>query len=1005
MKRRAVCLRWTIGILATAAILTVAALLALPPYLNRPETRRKIETLLSRRLGGAVTFAQIRVGLIPQPVLSFDHLNLSIPKTVTGTFPSVSLYPRMTSFLHGDLAFSRLRVHAPVLTVALSRKPPGRKRGIGPSLREGSAVVRQTLASFGPGMVIEWDHGTAVVADRGTTVLALRGVNARIEVGPDLLSVDLDGSAEPGGRFGVKGRFAFGAQHVQARELSLRVGQSRAAGLSARIDWGNGQRVAVTEGRAALALDELFRWTSASSFAGFLPQELRAIRGSAELDSISGGGPLASPNEWTGTVRGRLRDAVIESGLLPAALFLQGTFTVDRRSLSMAGLSASLGRSALVDTAFTFRWKDQGFLVSSGRGSLSLDDLSRWRSRLGSLVPRAAGALSGTVQLDSLRLSGAFPAPRAWKIDARGTIDGVAIEWQGLPGVLQLQRGRFAVAADAWSFSQVRAVLRDSSLVLSGSVRTPAGTVDRASVTAAGSIGGETEEWLYAAGAVSPAWRVRAPVVVDRLRIDWQRDGELAVAAHARIAGDASVGVDLIRTSESLDLKRLAVADADSSAEINGGYFSRGIVLSFSGNLGQTTLHKIFPSQPQGEGMLAGNLRVDVPADPQKQGEALGSIRISNLTVPWDRPVPLTIEALSLKADGSFMVFRDTAVRVGSSSFRGSGSLAVSGGDVIVDGEVSSDRIELSELLRALSGSAPSAAAGRGRTGESAERSFAGSGFVRVSARELLYAGYRFDDVRSQTAFGPGRVNAAFTQAKICGLAVTGTFAVDQQGRQLEVQAASAGGDVGGTLDCLSQERVRMNGTFDLQAELGSRYEGAELLPELKGRIVYSARDGKIYRYPFLAKILSVLSVTELLRGKIPEFGGSGFSYHTMAVTATVERGRLKLEKAVIDGSSLTIIAEGEVDLVAGKADLIVLVAPFSTLNWIIRHIPLVGRLLGGTLVSIPAKVTGDLADPDVVFLSPSAVGSRIVTLLENVLKLPVEILSPLLPKTEKEPK
>jgi hypothetical protein len=118
-----------------------------------------------------------------------------------------------------------------------------------------------------------------------------------------------------------------------------------------------------------------------------------------------------------------------------------------------------------------------------------------------------------------------------------------------------------------------------------------------------------------------------------------------------------------------------------------------------------------------------------------------------------------------------------------------------------------------------------------------------------------------------------------------------------------------------------------------------------------------------------------------------------------MAVRGDIHKGIFTVEKAYIGGQSLDIIAQGEIDLGQQKMDLVVLVAPFSTLNWVIRHIPLVGKIMGGTLISIPVRVSGDPADPDVVFLSPTAVGTRLLNLLENIIKLPVEIISPILPK------
>ncbi len=50
---------------------------------------------------------------------------------------------------------------------------------------------------------------------------------------------------------------------------------------------------------------------------------------------------------------------------------------------------------------------------------------------------------------------------------------------------------------------------------------------------------------------------------------------------------------------------------------------------------------------------------------------------------------------------------------------------------------------------------------------------------------------------------------------------------------------------------------------------------------------------------------------------------------------------------------------------------------------------------MGGTLFSIPVKVSGNLNDPDATFLAPSAVGTKIPKILENILGLPVEIISP----------
>ena len=49
-------------------------------------------------------------------------------------------------------------------------------------------------------------------------------------------------------------------------------------------------------------------------------------------------------------------------------------------------------------------------------------------------------------------------------------------------------------------------------------------------------------------------------------------------------------------------------------------------------------------------------------------------------------------------------------------------------------------------------------------------------------------------------------------------------------------------------------------------------------------------------------------------------------------------------------------------------------------------------------------KATGNLEDPQITALSPSAVGTSILEMIERTLLLPVEIIQPLLPGVEAAP-
>jgi len=88
----------------------------------------------------------------------------------------------------------------------------------------------------------------------------------------------------------------------------------------------------------------------------------------------------------------------------------------------------------------------------------------------------------------------------------------------------------------------------------------------------------------------------------------------------------------------------------------------------------------------------------------------------------------------------------------------------------------------------------------------------------------------------------------------------------------------------------------------------------------------------------------------------------------------------------------------GNINLVNKKLDLKILVAPLKSVDSVVKKIPLVNHVLGGTLISIPIKVEGVVGDPTVTPLSPSAVGSGLMGIMKRTLELPFKIIEPLAP-------
>jgi hypothetical protein len=150
-----------------------------------------------------------------------------------------------------------------------------------------------------------------------------------------------------------------------------------------------------------------------------------------------------------------------------------------------------------------------------------------------------------------------------------------------------------------------------------------------------------------------------------------------------------------------------------------------------------------------------------------------------------------------------------------------------------------------------------------------------------------------------------------------------------------------------------------------------------------------------------LAKILGLLNLTEIFMGKVPDLVGEGFAYDSMKASGNLHNGKLTMKEGIMDCPSMKIVWQGDIDLTEKKMDLTVLVAPLKTADRIIEKIPWFGWILGGTLISIPIKVTGDINDPTVTPLSPSAVGSEILGIMKRILQLPVKVI-PFTPEGKK---
>lgn len=262
-------------------------------------------------------------------------------------------------------------------------------------------------------------------------------------------------------------------------------------------------------------------------------------------------------------------------------------------------------------------------------------------------------------------------------------------------------------------------------------------------------------------------------------------------------------------------------------------------------------------------------------------------------------------------------------------------------------------------------------------------------------AGAITWKGCRWSNAKGAVAFGDRGIDITVARADLCGLRCKGS--VYSHGGLItnSFQFWADKADLASTLKCLWGKDARIEGKFLLDAEMWAEGTKDPLKEGSQGSLLFISKNGRIYRWTLLSRLFGMLDVIGLFKGNFPDFTQEGFKYDHFVITGELRDGYLYLNEFVIDGPALKIVGEGRIDISEGEADIVLLLAPLKTVDTVMSHIPIVGRIItgnSGTFISVPFSVTGPLDNPKVTLLPPEAVGNGLWGLLKRTLQAPVEL-------------
>ncbi len=205
-------------------------------------------------------------------------------------------------------------------------------------------------------------------------------------------------------------------------------------------------------------------------------------------------------------------------------------------------------------------------------------------------------------------------------------------------------------------------------------------------------------------------------------------------------------------------------------------------------------------------------------------------------------------------------------------------------------------------------------------------------------------------------------------------------------------------------LKVLGDERRVVTGDMNIRGMIqGHGRDRRGIIPTLNGGMEFSLRQGNIRQGSILPKILRLLNLPHVLRGKV-NFNQEGFPFEHVSSTLTIKEGNFSTKNFYLHSPIMKTAAVGIYNLERDQLDGVIAVSPFGAYFDALKKIPLFGNIFpsdGTGMATAMFNVAGPLVDPDIVYMPEESFKAGFTgqaqlafEVLKNTVRMPVEFLS-----------
>lgn len=594
-------------------------------------------------------------------------------------------------------------------------------------------------------------------------------------------------------------------------------------------------------------------------------------------------------------------------------------------------------------------------------------------------------SVDGNVSLSQLKIKGPLTHPAQWDFDIQGSPENIRISTPRLPFDVSLSGGEIVYVPGKRRVIDTTIEFLDGSLVASYETRGALLNPESIVFDLDGTLGPEAVAWLTTILPIPEHLQMKPPVDLTDVHIAWSNDRQFSVMGNMKTAGGVEIDSDFSISPQDWNFREIRFSDGRSRATVSGRNRPDEMGIHFRGNIEKETADRLLANNRTLSGRIEGDFQAMIdtrtPLNSSFTGTLAGQgVRFLNVT-----SAPIEVSRFAVAGSGGRLTIEPSEVSLCNSLLIVHGDVGRSDDGLEIDLNVDADRLD-EELIRM----ARPAEEKKANTAEKSSPEV--RGVIRVNANEFTYKTYTCNQVQADVRLEGDTTRIQIGQASLCGIAANGSLAFSPRGLSLHIVPEAKAVSLQDAAVCLLRRPVRADARFDLSGQIRLPETRNDPLPLLSGNLEFLSENGRIEYGSVLMKIFSVLNITEVFAGK-SDLTERGYGYSQFHANAEIEGGQLRFDEILMDGNSLKLTGQGAIDLKKGEVNILLLAAPLKTVDRIVNKLPIINYLAGGSLISIPLRLTGKLDDISVVPMSPSAVGKGLLNLMGRVLKSPFKLV------------